>query len=153
MFATPDPILNNYPEAVSDVDLLFAPHHGRDSGRSYDFLDMLKPKITLFGNASSKHLADDCYPPIRITNNQAGYIVIDISEDSMAFYVKNYDFEILDITEIGLIRLLITNLWHIICFNLMLRSFAFCLCRTKQFSLLNSLNYHPIQTNGLNLES
>ncbi len=85
-------ILKNYKEAVSNVDVLLAPHHGRDSGRSYDFLDVLKPKVTLFGNASSKHLAYDCYPSIRITNNQAGYVVIDISEDSMNFYVKNYDF-------------------------------------------------------------
>jgi len=85
-------IIENYKEVVSDVDVLLAPHHGRDSGRNYDFLDVLNPRVTLFGNASSKHLAYDCYPPTRITNNQAGYVIIDISEDSMDFYVKNYDF-------------------------------------------------------------
>lgn len=85
-------IIDKYKDEVSDVDVLLAPHHGRDSGRSYDFLDVLKPRVTLFGNASSKHLAYSCYPPLRITNNQAGYVVIDISEDVMAFYVKNYDF-------------------------------------------------------------
>lgn len=88
-------ILKNYKDDVSNVDVLFAPHHGRDSNRSYEFLKTLKPRVTLFGNASSKHLAYGCYPgppSIRITNNQAGYVVIDISEDGMTFYVKNYDF-------------------------------------------------------------
>lgn len=85
-------ILKNYKDDVSDIDVLLAPHHGRDSGRNYDFLKTLKPRVTLMGNASSKHLAYSCYPPIRITNNQAGYVVIDVSEDEMTFYVKNYDF-------------------------------------------------------------
>lgn len=87
-----DHILKNHKDAVSNIDVLLAPHHGRDSGRSYDFLKTLKPRVTLFGNASSQHLAYGCYDPIRITNNQAGYIVIDISEDKMTFYVKNFDF-------------------------------------------------------------
>jgi len=85
-------ILKEHKDDVSNVDLLFAPHHGRDSGRSYEFLKTLNPRVTLLGNASSKHLAYSCYPPIRITNNQAGYVVIDISETAMTFYVKNYDF-------------------------------------------------------------
>lgn len=85
-------ILKEHKDDVSSVDLLFAPHHGRDSGRSYEFLKTLNPRVTLLGNASSKHLAYSCYPPIRITNNQAGYVVIDISETAMNFYVKNYDF-------------------------------------------------------------
>lgn len=85
-------ILKNYKADVSDVDILFAPHHGRDSDRSYEFLDTLKPRITLFGNASSKHLAYDCYPEIRITNNQAGYIILDIKDEHLGVYVKNYEF-------------------------------------------------------------
>lgn len=86
-------ILANHKDDVSNVDVLFAPHHGRDSGRSYEFLNTLKPKVTLFGNASSKHLAYSCYDPsLRITNNQAGYILIDISEGAIIFYVKNYEF-------------------------------------------------------------
>ncbi|MBD0370285.1 MAG: MBL fold metallo-hydrolase [Pyrinomonadaceae bacterium] len=85
-------ILKNYKARVSNIDVLFAPHHGRDSGRSYEFLKTLKPRVTLLGNASSNHLAYSCYPPIRITNNQAGYVIIDISSSAMTFYVKNYDF-------------------------------------------------------------
>lgn len=87
-----DHIIKNYKSEVSNVDVLFAPHHGRDSNRNYDFLDTLKPRITLFGNASSKHLAYDKYPETRITNNQAGYIVMDITEDHIDFYVENQEF-------------------------------------------------------------
>lgn len=89
-------ILKNHKDDVSNIDVLFAPHHGRDSNRSYEFLKTLNPTVTLFGNASSKHLAYGCYPGppkgVRITNNQAGYVVIDITESGMSFYVKNYDF-------------------------------------------------------------
>lgn len=88
-------ILKHYKSDVTGVDVLFAPHHGRDSNRSYEFLKTLRPRVTLFGNASSKHLAYGCYPgppSVRITNNQAGYVVIDVAKDGMTFYVKNYDF-------------------------------------------------------------
>jgi beta-lactamase superfamily II metal-dependent hydrolase len=85
-------IIENNKDKVKNIDILFAPHHGRDSNRDYDFLKILTPTVTLFGNASFKHLAYDCYPPIRITNNQAGYVIMDISEDSIIFYVKNEEF-------------------------------------------------------------
>ena len=85
-------ILAKHSSDITNVDVLFAPHHGRDSGRSYEFLKTVNPKVTLFGNASSKHLAYDCYKPIRITNNQAGFVIIDITQAGMSFYVKNFDF-------------------------------------------------------------
>ncbi|RZK39071.1 MAG: MBL fold metallo-hydrolase [Pedobacter sp.] len=85
-------ILENFQEEVKNVDVLFAPHHGRGSGRDYTFLKTLNPKVTLFGNASSKHLDYNAYEPTRITNNQAGYIIIDIDEEKITFYVKNYEF-------------------------------------------------------------
>ena len=50
-------ILEVHRNEVADVDLLIAPHHGRDSGRSYEFLDVLRPTLTFFGNARSEHLA------------------------------------------------------------------------------------------------
>jgi len=85
-------ILENYADDVKDVDLLIAPHHGRKSGRSYKFLDAVNPTLTLFGNASSEHLA---YPAWNyrklpfVTNNQAGSIVIDTNVKPMAVYVTN----------------------------------------------------------------
>lgn len=85
-------IIEEYKEDVTNIDILFAPHHGRDSDRDYSFLETLKPTVTLFGNAKSKHLAYDKYPKTRITNNQVGYVVIDIQSDKITFYVKNYEF-------------------------------------------------------------
>lgn len=85
-------ILNEYEDEVSNIDVLFAPHHGRDSGRNFDFLGTLNPRVTLFGNASSKHLAYNKYPKTKITNNQAGYVVLDIKETQITFYVKNFEF-------------------------------------------------------------
>ena len=84
-------ILHTYEESVSDIDILFAPHHGRDSKRNWSFLKTLTPTLTLFGNASSEYLAYDNYP-LHITNNQAGYIILDISPDAIKVYVKNKEF-------------------------------------------------------------
>ncbi|MHB1423451.1 MAG: hypothetical protein ACYC3I_09715 [Gemmataceae bacterium] len=53
---------------------------------------MTKPKLTLYGNASSDSLA---YKPwdnrnlLLLTNNQAGYIILDITEDRIEVWVKN----------------------------------------------------------------
>jgi beta-lactamase superfamily II metal-dependent hydrolase len=79
-------------ELVKNVDVLFAPHHGRDSDRSFNFLETIQPKLTLFGNASSKHLAYDKYPKVRITNNQAGYVVLNVQFDRIDILVKNKEF-------------------------------------------------------------
>lgn len=85
-------IIEEYSEEVKNIDVLFAPHHGRDSERDYSFLDILKPRVTLFGNASSEHLAYDKYPKPKITNNQAGYVVLDVTTTEITFYVKNLEF-------------------------------------------------------------
>lgn len=87
-------ILENHESAVSDVDLLIAPHHGRKSERSYKFLDTVCPKMTFFGNAPSKDLAYDAWRnrglPY-ITNNMAGSMIVDCS-DNMSIYVTNEDY-------------------------------------------------------------
>lgn len=85
-------IIANHADKVKNIDILFAPHHGRDSNRNFDFLKSLTPTITLFGNANSKHLAYPKYPGTRITNNQAGYIILDISTQNIKLYVKNAEF-------------------------------------------------------------
>lgn len=85
-------IITNHAEKVKNIDVLFAPHHGRDSNRNFDFLKSLTPTITLFGNANSNHLAYAKYPGTRITNNQAGYIILDISAQHINLYVKNAEF-------------------------------------------------------------
>src|SRR5258708_22183908 len=42
-------VLEAHLNAVANVDVLIAPHHGRDSDRAYGFLKVVKPKLTLFG--------------------------------------------------------------------------------------------------------
>jgi len=85
-------IINNHSDKVKNLDILFAPHHGRDSDRNFEFLKSLTPTVTLFGNASSKHLAYSKYPGTRITNNQAGYVIMDITTQRIQFFVKNFEF-------------------------------------------------------------
>lgn len=81
-------IIEEYEDDVKDIDILIAPHHGRDSDRDYEFVKTLNPTVTLFGNASSKHLAYDKYSKLKITNNQAGNVII-TCKDKLYFYVKN----------------------------------------------------------------
>jgi len=88
-------ILANHKNDVAGVDLLLAPHHGRKSGRSYDFLDVVKPKLTFFGNARSEHIAYGAWNYRKlpfITNNQAGSLIVDISRGTMGVYVANKEF-------------------------------------------------------------
>ncbi len=85
-------ILRHYRSWVTDVDLLIAPHHGRDSGRSYDFLDVINPRLTFFGNARSEHLAYDAWNNRElpfITNNQAGSMIVRIDRDAMHLFVTH----------------------------------------------------------------
>ena len=88
-------ILNEYADDVRDIDLLITPHHGRDSNRSYEFLDVLKPSLTFFGNARSQHLAYDAWYNRNlsyVTNNQANCMVVDASQSPMDLYVTNKSF-------------------------------------------------------------
>lgn len=88
-------ILENWKKEVSNVDILIAPHHGRHSGRNYDFLSVTKPKLTLYGNASSDHLAYKAWNNRNLTiltNNQAGYIILDMETDGIGIFAKNETF-------------------------------------------------------------
>lgn len=85
-------ILKNHTAEVTNLDVLVAPHHGRDSDRLYDFLDVTKPKLTLFGNAASEHLAYDAWNNRNLTvisNNQAGCVVLDTDHAPIKVYVTN----------------------------------------------------------------
>ena len=88
-------ILDNYQDDIANIDLLIAPHHGRDSGRSYEFLDTLKPTLTFFGNARSEHLAYSAWRNrglSYITNNQANCMVVNASAAPMVLYVTHENF-------------------------------------------------------------
>jgi competence protein ComEC len=88
--ATWEHILENYESEVKDVDVLIAPHHGRDSGRDWEFLDVVNPMLTLFGNAPSEHLAYDAWNNRNlnfITNNLAGSIILNAEVCPAQVYV------------------------------------------------------------------
>lgn len=90
-----DYILTNHATDVKDVDLLIAPHHGRSSGRSYEFLDTVNPTLTFFGNARCEHLAYDAwsYRGLSIvTNNQANCMIVDAGSTPMTLYVTHEVF-------------------------------------------------------------
>ncbi len=90
-------ILATHRADVMNIDLLIAPHHGRDSDRSYDFLDVLKPRLTFFGNANSEHLAYQAWNSRtlwHITNNQAGCMIVAIGDYGMALYVTHKPFAV-----------------------------------------------------------
>lgn len=90
-----DYVIKNFANDVENCSILFAPHHGRRSGCNFDFLDTVKPGLTLFGCASSGHLA---YEEWRsrglnvITNNQAGNVVIEVGSGRLEVYVENENF-------------------------------------------------------------
>ena len=88
-------ILDKWEDDVKDVDLLIAPHHGRKSGRSYDFLDTVNPKMTFFGIAPSQHLAYSAWTYRKleyITNTQANCMVVDCSGNNLTLYVTYETF-------------------------------------------------------------
>lgn len=87
-------IEDNHKTAATDVDLLIAPHHGRKSGRSYEFLDYVNPKLTFFGCAPSENLAYGAWNYrnlSHVTNNQCGCIVAE-GNGAMHIYVENETF-------------------------------------------------------------
>ena len=93
--ATWEHVISAHEETIVDVDLLMAPHHGRKSGRSYAFLDVVRPKLTFFGNARAEHLAYDAWNYRElpyITNNQANCMVVDAGTSPMKVFVTNETF-------------------------------------------------------------
>lgn len=77
------------------VDILFPPHHGRDSGKiPFKMLDQLSPKLIVIGEAPSEHL--NYYAGHNVlTQNSAGDILFDCIEGKVHIhtsYVYDVDF-------------------------------------------------------------
>lgn len=82
-------------DKIRNIDVLIAPHHGRTSGGNDTFLNITKPKLTLFGNAKSDHLNYDDWKNknlLYITNNQAGSILLEINLDKIDVFCTNEKF-------------------------------------------------------------
>ncbi|OVE67976.1 hypothetical protein CCS79_13555 [Clostridium diolis] len=90
-----DYILENHKDQVENVDILIAPHHGRKTGGNDEYLDILNPKLTLFGNAKSEHLDYSSWNNRKldhITNNQADNIILDTNGSDLDVYVTYENF-------------------------------------------------------------
>jgi len=81
-------------EAIGPEIVLFAPHHGRDSGRvPATWLERIKPKLIVVGEAPSKDL--HYYPEYNtITQNSAGDITFDCETGKVHIYVSDAYYEV-----------------------------------------------------------
>jgi hypothetical protein len=71
-----------------EIDILFAPHHGRKSGKlPSDVLETLNPKIVIIGEAPSKDL--NYYAGFyTITQNSAGDIIFECVDGKVHIFVS-----------------------------------------------------------------
>lgn len=74
---------------IPQVNVLFAPHHGRESGKvPSELLKALNPDIIVIGDAPSNHI--HYYDSAKtITQNSAGDIVFDALKDRIRIYTAN----------------------------------------------------------------
>ena len=88
--------MDNIKDEISwpDVDILFAPHHGRDSGKiPKSILEKMDPKIVVVGEAPSKNL--NYYEGYNtITQNSAGTIYFDCVANWVHIYVGNSAYSV-----------------------------------------------------------
>jgi beta-lactamase superfamily II metal-dependent hydrolase len=77
-----------------NVDILFAPHHGRKSGQvPKDILKILNPKMIVIGEAPSEHI--HYYTDYNtITQNMAGDITFDCLDGKIRIYVSNENYNL-----------------------------------------------------------
>lgn len=78
----------------SEIDILFAPHHGRKSGKvPSDVLVTLSPKIIIVGEAPSKDLK--YYSRYNtITQNSAGDITFECLEKKVKIFASNSNYSV-----------------------------------------------------------
>ena len=76
------------------VDILFAPHHGRNSGKiPEDILKKLAPRIIVIGEAPSKDL--NYYNNYNtITQNTAGDITFECEEGKVHIYTSSNTYSV-----------------------------------------------------------
>lgn len=88
-------VIDNHRADIEGCSVLIAPHHGRDSGRSFEFLDVIQPQLTLFGCAPSVHLAYDAWNRRslqKLTSNQAGNVVMECNNGEIEVFIENDSF-------------------------------------------------------------
>lgn len=84
--------INDYKTYIENAAFLLAPHHGRRSNRSWDFLRVVMPGLSLLGCASSEDLAYEAWYNRNLeyfTQNQAGNTVLEINSREIDVYIEN----------------------------------------------------------------
>lgn len=76
---------------LPSIDVLFAPHHGRKSGKvPKEWMQEMNPKIVVMGEAPSSNLDYAAYDDYdKITQNSAGDIIFDCVTNKIHIYVSN----------------------------------------------------------------
>lgn len=93
---------NDFMEKIIDeitlpsVNILFAPHHGRKSGKvPKKWLDQMSPDIIVMGEAPSKNLDYAAYDDYdKITQNSAEDIIFDCLDSKVNVYVSNDNYSV-----------------------------------------------------------
>lgn len=76
-------------KGIPCIDILFQPHHGRESGAvPPELLKALSPKLIIIGNAPTEHI-DYGNPDRTITQNTAGDILFENEIGKVHVYTKN----------------------------------------------------------------
>lgn len=78
--------------SIGRADIIFAPHHGRDSGKiPKEILDTIKPKLIIIGEAPSEYL--NYYSEYNtITQNSAGDITFNCDGQDIHIYVSKENY-------------------------------------------------------------
>lgn len=84
------------------VDILFAPHHGRDSGKIPEsILSKIDPKVIIIGESPSEHL--NYYGSYNtITQNSAGTIVFECLDNFIHIYVSKENYSVGFLSNFGM---------------------------------------------------
>lgn len=79
---------------ISEADIIFAPHHGRESGKiPKEILDKILPKLIIIGEAPSENL--NYYRGYNtITQNKAGDITFYCEEEKVHICVSNNNYSV-----------------------------------------------------------
>lgn len=82
--------------SFSKVNILFAPHHGRKTGKvPSKWLERMDPDIIIMGEAPSENLDYAGYDGYnKITQNSAGDIILDCVENQIHIYVSNENYSV-----------------------------------------------------------
>ena len=85
-------VMKKHEGMIANIDLMIAPHHGRDSNRDYKFLECTEPKLTLFGCAPKKYQAKRKWTSNGhdvLSTSEAGSVIVEVINSKMDVYITS----------------------------------------------------------------